>query len=132
VLSSVDTNILLRRIVRDDPGQFDLVKAHFASNQIMICPTVLLETVWVLASYYKWPRGRIHEAMEALIDLENVSVPDTEGTRWVLDRYASGADFADMMHVTGSRFADQFVTFDAKLARQAGPDAEVQILPLGT
>jgi predicted nucleic-acid-binding protein len=127
MLSSVDTNILLRRITRDDPVQLEIAKAIFASDTVLIAHTVLLETAWVLRSFYKWSSARIAEAFESLLDLENVEIQEEAGVRWAIGRYASGADFADMLHVASSRPADRFITFDTKLAKQAGKTASIQI-----
>ncbi len=131
MLSSVDTNIVIRRIVRDDLLQLEIAKSIFATDAVLIGHTVLLEVEWVLRSFYKWPRTRIAEAFETLLNLENVEIQAEDDVRWAIDRYAAGADFGDMMHVVNSRPADRFVTLDTRLAKQAGKAAIVRIDTVG-
>ncbi len=52
---------------------------------------------------------------------------DEAAIRWAHTRYAAGADLADMLHLTQSRRADAFLTFDHALAAEAGPAPPVPI-----
>jgi predicted nucleic-acid-binding protein len=48
-----------------------------------------------------------------------VSVPDRAGVLWACERYAKGADFADMIHLLATESAE-FLTFDRDFVRLAG------------
>jgi len=49
---ALDTNILARFLLQDDPAQFKLAKDLLAQNAVYTAPpTVILELVWVLESY---------------------------------------------------------------------------------
>ena len=50
MLTAIDTNIVIRLIVEDDPQQLKIVEALLKSHQLAIPHTVLLETEWVLRS----------------------------------------------------------------------------------
>ena len=45
---SVDTNVVVRLLVNDDPQQGERARKLFDSDQIWIGVTVLLESAWVL------------------------------------------------------------------------------------
>ncbi len=48
---SVDTNILVRYVTRDDPVQERQARRLVEANDIHVSLSVLLETEWVLRSY---------------------------------------------------------------------------------
>jgi predicted nucleic-acid-binding protein len=123
---ALDTNVLVRYLVRDDPVQ--TAKAdEVLAERALVTPTVLLETVWVLASFYRRSRGEIVAALAAVLDQRNVAMANETGVRWALERLEAGADFADMLHLVEAENADRFATFDRRLARKAGADAPVTI-----
>lgn len=131
MLSAADTNVILRRLTRDDESQAAITDKLFDSDDIFISATVLIETEWVLRSYYKWGRGRINEVLCALISLPNIVTANEELLRWALSRHGEGGDFADMIHVAGAQSADRFVTFDQRVKRFAGNEAGVVIETIG-
>jgi len=51
---AVDTNVVVRFLVRDDPKQAARAAELIRDNQIWISKTVLLETEWVLRSLYRF------------------------------------------------------------------------------
>ena len=50
-MRAVDTNVLVRLIVRDDPAQVDRAEA-FVARGAWVSLLVLAETIWVLKSVY--------------------------------------------------------------------------------
>ena len=71
-MKAVDTNILVRFLVRDDPKQSDAVyrklKQTENENGVLFVPLlVVLETVWVLESVYDISKKEIAEAIDALL-----------------------------------------------------------------
>ena len=71
-MKAVDTNILVRFLVRDDPKQSDVVyrklKQTEDENGVLFVPLlVVLETVWVLESVYDISKSEIAEAVDALL-----------------------------------------------------------------
>jgi predicted nucleic-acid-binding protein len=113
----------------DDPAQAERARA-IVEEDFQVAATVLVETDWVLRSFYGWSREQRAAAFRILLDMPRaVSVPKLAA--WAVDRMESGADFADMMHVAASEGASSFATFDRKLARRAGSNTPVAVETLG-
>ena len=123
---AADTNIVVRLIADDNPHQRRVVEGRLGEG-LFISHSVLMETEWVLRTVYRLDRGEIHQALLALLEWEDVHVPLTSFVFWALDRYAAGADWADMLHLISARTSSAFITFDRDLARDAGPNAPLAI-----
>ncbi len=115
----VDTNVLVRYIVKDDWQQTQQATDFLASNPCMILQSVLLETVLVLGSKagYHWERGQIVEHLRHVIGLPNIVVQNPGLVSQVLAWYELGMDFADALHLANS--SGQFATFDQRLSNKA-------------
>ena len=123
---AVDTNVIIRIITADDPLQTPVARALVARG-VFISHSVLMETEWVLRSYYRWERGDIAETFDDLLNLEGVHVLHEDALFWALDRYRLGADWADMLHLIACRGTESFHTFDRSLVGDAGDAAPVPI-----
>ena len=80
-MTGLDTNVLLRIIVRDDADQMararDLVdRVYRAGSRCYVNDIVLCEFVWVLGSVYRFDRHEIAEALERLLDTPHFRVGD--------------------------------------------------------
>ena len=62
-----------------------------------------------------------------LMMVPNIVFSDPELLEWAVVRFASGGDFADMIHIIASRPATCFLTFDAKVAKYAGEASPVPV-----
>jgi predicted nucleic-acid-binding protein len=113
---AVDTNVLVRAVVRDDRAQAD-VAAKLLRNAKMIAVAVpcLCEFVWVLRRLYGLPSSAAAAAIRALVDASNVEVnrPAVEAGLAMLD---AAGDFADGAIAYEGRWlgAETFVSFDRK------------------
>lgn len=116
---SVDTNVLARLIVGDDPDQAKRATALFRREEIFIPKTVLLELEWVLRGAYGIERPLILSALLGLLGLPNVTAEDGAHVASALRDYEAGLDFADTLHIASSIEASRFVTFDEKLRKRA-------------
>jgi predicted nucleic-acid-binding protein len=123
---SLDTNVVVRFILNDDPAQFR-VADRLMDGDVMLTTTVLLETAWLLRSRYRMSRREIGTALLAVVNISNVAVVDEPLVRWAIERMIGGGDFADMLHLVQSREARAFATFDRGVARAAGADAPIAI-----
>ena len=77
----VDTNILVRFLVRDDETQFEkarrLIRREVAAGRrVFVSQLVLLETEWVLRSRYGLQKTEIIAAVSALLDANDVQFED--------------------------------------------------------
>ena len=73
----IDTNVLVRFLVRDDEGQFErarrLIKREIgAEEEVLVSLLVLVETEWVLRSRYSVKKSEIVQAISGLLDATEV------------------------------------------------------------
>ena len=120
---AIDTNILVRLLTRDDKVQAKRAATLFKRNEIYICKTVLLETEWVLRFSYALDGPAILDALKKLVGLPQVTVEDSPAVAEALDLFERGMAFADALHLSSSREAAQFATFDERLKKRADTDA---------
>lgn len=127
-MTGLDTNVLIRYMVQDDPTQsaraIDLIERQCTAdapgfiNRIVLC-----EIAWVLQSVYRRRHAEIAGAVEKILSIDRFRVEDLEQAWRALHAYRSGkADFADYLlgltnHRSGCR---RTATFDRALA---GEDA---------
>lgn len=117
---SIDTNVVVRFLVNDDPAQGARARALIATAPVLVTDTVLLETEWVLRAGYDKTPVEILGFFRALLGLPGVAVRDPAVVFEALAGYESGLDFADSLHLAASADAEQFATFDIRLSKRAG------------
>ena len=116
---SLDTNLLARLLLQDDPAQYIAVKALLTTNQIFTTPvTVMQELVWVLESKDR-NSDKIGIAMEMLLNLPNFKPEHGDALREALCNYREGMGFSDALHLALSAPHEKFMTFDKAFARKA-------------
>lgn len=125
-LKSVDTNILARYVVGDDPDQAARATLALAEPSF-VSLTVLLELAWLLSSRYGMDRATLAATLGDIAALPTIHMGEPALVEWAIDRFSAGADVADMIHIIASRNAESFVTFESRLARLAGPDSPIPI-----
>jgi predicted nucleic-acid-binding protein len=124
----IDTNVLVRFLVRDDPEQFErarrLIKREVGSGEaVLISLLVLLETEWVLRSRYRVAKAEIVAALSALLDAVELEFEDEPSVEEALFTWKdSGAEFADCLidarhRALGCRAT---ATFDARASKLSG------------
>jgi predicted nucleic-acid-binding protein len=92
---SVDTNVLARALLNDDPTQSRAARKLLKEASLIAVPLpCLCELVWVLRQGAKLPRDDVATAIRSLMNVGNVVVnrPAAELGLAVLD---AGGDFAD-------------------------------------
>jgi predicted nucleic-acid-binding protein len=125
-VKAVDTNVLVRVVTGDDEAQAP-VAARALARGVFVSHGVLMELEWVLRSTYKWPRERISQAIGDLLIEPAISIDDRASLLWAVDRFAQGADWADMLHIIDAAGSDAFLSFERDLETQAGPAAPVKM-----
>ena len=113
---AVDTNVLVRAVVRDDPAQASVAaKVLTDAELIAVATPCLCEFVWVLHRVYGLEAADAVTAIRALLSAANVEVnrPAVEAGLSVLE---AGGDFADgVIAYEGSWLGGEtFVSFDKK------------------
>lgn len=118
---AVDTNVIVRIVTEDDPGQLKAALKIFKSDRLWICKTVLLETEWVLRYSYNLGPEPIRTVFRNLLGYPQLQVEDRQAVLRALQLFELGLDFADALHLASSGDADRFVTFDQPLFKAARP-----------
>ena len=118
-MTAVDTNVVVRLLTGDDPGQEAAARALFAAGPIWIAKTVLLEAGWVLRSLYGFDENSIRTAFTKLLGLKNVHVEDESSMAAALALTASGIELADAMHLSSRPPGAKFVSFDRAFVQRA-------------
>ena len=124
----IDTNVLVRYLVRDDEAQFTKALAIIrrevaAGRRILISLIVLLETEWVLRSRYRFRKDDILSAVSRLLDTTDFELEYEPSVEEALHVWKKGrADFTDcLIGVHYRRLGCQAtVTFDARTSGLAG------------
>ena len=115
----VDTNVLVRFAVNDDPKQVALARRAIGSNDIWIGITVLLELDWVLRSRYAYERTEVLGFLRQLLTTASIQVEDEAQVANALEWYADGAYFADALHLARSQSRGIMLTFDTGFCKHA-------------
>jgi predicted nucleic-acid-binding protein len=112
----VDTNVLVRAVVCDDPVQASIAtKVIVDAELIAIALPCLCEFVWVLRRVYNFQPSDVANAIRALIAVKNVEMnrPAVEAGLLILE---TGGDFADGVIAYEGNWlgGETFVSFDKK------------------
>jgi predicted nucleic-acid-binding protein len=122
-MRAVDTQVLVRLIARDDSAQLKAAEA-FVSPGAWVSQIVLVETVWVLETVLALDAERLAQAVDMLLNHQNLSVQDAEIAADALRHYRQrpSLGFSDCLVLECARKAGHLPlgTFDRDLARIAG------------
>jgi len=125
---ALDTNVLVRFLVEDDPKQNARARALVkrlidADDAAFVSDVVLCELVWVLARSYRIPRGPIADHLQTLLRARHFSFLSTDALHRALAAFRSGkGDFADYLireHAAAAG-CDGVATFDQVLTQESG------------
>jgi len=126
-VTGIDTNVLLRFILKDDPIQTPQARALFQSlsseNPGWISLASVLEIVWVLSSRKNMDRVTVSQTISDLLFLDALIVEQADVVASAIEFFnSSRADFADCLILASVRVAgcSRTVTFDQVAARDLG------------
>ncbi len=113
---AVDTNVLVRAVVRDDVKQANLAAKLLTDAELVaVALPCLCEFVWVLRRVYGFTPADVATAVRALLDAANTETnrPAAEAGLAVLE---AGGDFADGVIAFEGQWlgGETFVSFDKK------------------
>jgi predicted nucleic-acid-binding protein len=126
MIKAVDTCVIARWLMRDDPVQTPIAD-RIMNGPIEITHTVLLELGWLMMSVGRMTREQFADAALALLAIELVVVDRRAPLRWAIERFRAGADWADMVHIATVEAGSQFATFEKHLGRRAGRGTPVRV-----
>ena len=125
---ALDTNVIVRLLVEDDPREAAAARsvvaaAREASDDLLIVDVVLCELEWVLEAAYGATRQEIAKAVQGLLDDGAFVFTDRTAVVEALAYYRqSSADLSDCLIVVTARRAGAATTttFDRRLRRVPG------------
>jgi predicted nucleic-acid-binding protein len=124
---AIDTNIVVRYLVRDHPKQAVRAQALIDGNDVFVSTSVILESEWVLRSVYDYSVTRVCSGLRALAGLPRMSVENPALVAEALDLAERGVDFADALHLGSASECEAMLTFDRKFIRSAAAAGETRI-----
>jgi len=124
-LKGLDTNVLVRFLVADDPVQAEAARDFILQEANRGSPcfinlVVLCESIWVLERAYGFSREQIGMVLSNLLISRDFQIQNDEEVREALAIYRAGATgFADVLigRLNRSSGCDITITFDRKAAR---------------
>jgi predicted nucleic-acid-binding protein len=123
----LDTNVLVRYIMQDDPKQAakatKLVESLTSTKPGFVTLVTVVELFWVLSSAFELSRGQIVEAFDGLTRAKQLVVEQRDQVVRALRAYgASSADFPDCLIERTATAAGcaKVMTFDVGASKQAG------------
>jgi predicted nucleic-acid-binding protein len=110
-MKALDTNVLIRFLVKDDERQSGIVykifkQAEFNKEILYVPLLVVLEIIWVLESVYKTSR---HDILESINDLLLMPILEFEAQPTILSFISSAQE-------TSTDLSDLLIAYAAKSA----------------
>ena len=123
----LDTNVIVRYIMQDDPKQSpkatQLIESLSGEAPGYITVVSVVELYWVLTSCYALSDTQVAQALEAILRSKQLLVERADQVMRALRVFAVGkADFADCLieRAASGAGCTQTMTFDAAAAKHAG------------
>ena len=119
---AVDTNLLVRLLVRDDAAQVSAAEA-FVEKGAWVSHLVLAETIWALDAVYERTPTRIAKAIDLILNHETLTLQDADVVALALEHFRArpSIGFSDCLVLEIARKAGHLPlgTFDKNLAKLA-------------
>jgi len=127
-MPALDTNALVRYVVKDDVAQFAaakrLIRKCVSEGQTLFVPvTVTLELEWVLRSSFEYAKDEVMQVLSSLFSAAELTFESEHALEVALQLYRKGpADFADCLHIALAAQAGELPlwTFDKRAVKVNG------------
>ena len=127
-MPALDTNVLVRYLVRDDEQQLasagKLIRDALRAGETLYVPiTVMLELEWVLRSSFGFDKGLVTTTLSSLLASAELSFESESAAEIALALYRKHtADFADCVHIALAHAAGEspLWTFDRGASKVDG------------
>jgi predicted nucleic-acid-binding protein len=123
----LDTNVLLRFFLQDDPDQSARAAALMSSFSLrepgFVSGVTIAESVWVLERFYRKPKHEVTFFVQGLLESQQLVVENHDAVAQALRRFeASNADFADCLieRLGHSAGCARTMTFDLNASKISG------------
>lgn len=122
-MRAVDTNVLVRLLVRDEPRQLEAAE-RFVARGAWVSHVALAETLWVLDTVYERTRNEIASVVSILLSHAHLAIQDEDVVSAALERFRAQPrlGFSDCLLLESARKAGHLPlgTFDRALAQVDG------------
>ena len=122
-MRAIDTNVVVRLIVRDDPHQTASAES-FIQGGAWVSVLALAEAAWVLATVYEVTSSALATAIEMLLSHRDLVLQDPETVLAAVELFRAkpALGFSDCLTLQLARKAGHLPlgTFDRNLARAEG------------
>ena len=122
-MRAIDTNVLVRLPVRDDPVQANAAENYIAEGA-WVSHLAMAETTWVLDAIYGRTPAQIADAVEILLNHNRLSLQDHQvlANALTLFRTRPSLGFSDCLMLETARETGHtpIGTFDKNFAKVAG------------
>jgi len=123
----LDTNVLVRYIMQDDPVQSPkatrIVESLDAVDSGYVTLVSIVELVWVLSASYELTRSQVSQALDAIVRTKQFKIENAEQVIRALRVFKEGkSDFADCLieRSANSAGCEKTITFDVKASKHSG------------
>jgi predicted nucleic-acid-binding protein len=124
-MRAVDTNVVVRLVVRDDAQQVEAAE-KFIAGGAWVSHLVLAETTWVLDAVYERTSEQIAAAVDMLLNHETLTLEDADVVTSALEQFRkrTAVGFSDSLVLETARKAGHLPlgTFDRVLAKFDGAE----------
>ena len=124
-MRTLDTNVVVRLLIGDDPQQTPIAEQAFlsaiATGGVYLPDVVLAEVAWVLRGY-DLERATRYQLLERLVRTRGVVVDDIDAVIDALEQFSLGGDLADQLILAraSSAAALPVLSFDRRFASSEG------------
>jgi predicted nucleic-acid-binding protein len=123
-VAAIDTNVLVRLLTEDDRVQYEQASRFVAANApVFVAHLSILELAWVLGSSYRKSKEQVMAALEALLEVREISVERMAVVQEAVRIWrGSKADFSDcfILATASSAGHSPLATFDRVLGSLPG------------
>jgi predicted nucleic-acid-binding protein len=127
-MPALDTNVLVRYVVRDDTAQLAAAKRLISrcvadERSIFVPVTVVLEFEWVLRASFGYGKDNVLGVLSNLLSAAELAFESERALEVALQLYReSSADFADCLHIALATQAGEqpLWTFDKRAVKVIG------------
>jgi predicted nucleic-acid-binding protein len=122
-MRAIDTNVLVRLLVRDDPRQLDAAESFIAAGA-WVSHVVLVATLWVLDAVYERSAEQLASAVDRLLAHAQLTLQEADVVGAALDRFRAQPTlgFSECIVLETAKKAGHLPlgTFDRQLAKADG------------
>jgi predicted nucleic-acid-binding protein len=125
-MRAVDTNLLVRLLVRDDEAQVSAAET-FVQNGAWVSHLVLAQTLWVLDAVYERTPAQVARAIDLLLNHKNLTLQDADVVALAQAHFRTrpSLGFSDCLVLEIARKAGHLPlgTFDKRLGKLDGANS---------